>query len=1162
MVERCGALDIGCAKPLPSLIEGELRRVSITHKCVVVAAQWPSWLVTLRALDLPVHDAYFPKAHHCYFKAKDSVCQWKTPIDLYSSPRDTMAIYLISGTSQFVSKMQPWLSGSQRVMVSLEVHRRGCSRKAIRKARVEGSTLLRNMGLEVVSFLDKDCGGATDAFHDFGFGSDIESSVLPMPEAGLPLCVRHFIDGGSDLTGLQRHFVSRASIQGVDSPSRTVLWDANVLRPEGLLPCYNPNVQVYCPVHQSPQLWVVRSLTRVEILRLYHLPSALDSLFERHLDLSSGRWSRAMARGSDSVQQVWLPFENSPSSVILSSIVRQLWGDTGGGRDSLQESLMEESVESYDSHNVEEAMQMEGSNQHLTGGIMTVTRPDSTLGDVLEICDEASATSATSATSGDTVSWPLPDAWADDISITSAASQETVKRKHSKRYGCDPELEMERGPPLQFNPGPPFAIGDIVFCDVEEFGLQRGLVTRADHPDYVIVLDLDNGHVVDTSVTPAYLIPSYAEGEGNTNDLAPYVEPDIFVGLRQEMTQAGSYGVHIDAQHTALRLVDEAKAYAKAVKADDAGVPVELWDNRIACAGVCPVKKGVALAAFRDLGWRWFMKSLLRDCIRFMKERHGSDWTSMPRKAREGITECARDQTAIITLLWHSTQTDWFEYKAGSRVAHFRFPTRYRKMARDGVPIHFERPGPLTKGTQPTIADPELRARTKEKIAKVLGRRYLRPTISPIKSHIKYFAVPKGEDDVRIVYDATANGLNKCVWSPSFWLPTIDTLVRGLDGDSWMTDRDVADMFLNFQLHESAIPFTGVNLSSLYATPDEVGPRLAVWERNLMGFAPSPYNSVKMALIVEDISKGDRRQVNNGCDGRELNPFQWASVKLNLPGSKDYDPSISWVSKRREDGRIACDVFTFVDDERVTGPNEELTWQASHRLASTQSYLGIQDASRKARPCSKTPGAWAGSVVHIVPELGVCVLTSRDKWTRMKGILDKWGKALVSVSPQLSHKELMSDRGFLVYIARTYPAMIPYLKGFHLTIEMWRGGRDPEGWKLKATDDCPRELFTTVELAAEDARIEYAPKDGLTTPAPRFKDDIHALTRLSKFDLPPLRVVRPSRVVHVYYGFGDASGKQFGATLSKDYNCRSSLPKEVEDSQGVRFRIGVWSAAE
>jgi hypothetical protein len=297
------------------------------------------------------------------------------------------------------------------------------------------------------------------------------------------------------------------------------------------------------------------------------------------------------------------------------------------------------------------------------------------------------------------------------------------------------------------------------------------------------------------------------------------------------------------------------------------------------------------------------------------------------------------------------------------------------------------------------IVDPGLRERARETIAKVLRRRYLVPPSSPVKSHIKYFAVPKGEDDIRLVYDATANGLNECVWSPSFWLPSVNTLLRNLDKDSWMTDRDIGDMFLNFQLHEAAIPFTGVNLSTLYESSDDLGPRMAVWDRNLMGFAPSPYNSVKMALVVEEVSKGDRRQSSMGDDGRDQNPFQWETVKLNLPGSKGYDPCDSWITKRRKDGRIACDVFTFVDDERVTGPDAELTWQASHALASTQSYLGIQDAVRKARPCSQAPGAWAGSVVHIAPELGVCVLTSMEKWARMKGILRKWEAALLPSSP-------------------------------------------------------------------------------------------------------------------------------------------------------------------
>ncbi len=48
----------------------------------------------------------------------------------------------------------------------------------------------------------------------------------------------------------------------------------------------------------------------------------------------------------------------------------------------------------------------------------------------------------------------------------------------------------------------------------------------------------------------------------------------------------------------------------------------------------------------------------------------------------------------------------------------------------------------------------------------------------------------------------------------------------------------------------------------------------------------------------------------------------------------------------------------------------------------------------------------------------------------------------------------------------------------------------------------------------------------------------------------------------MFYGFGDASGKQFGATLSQNYNCKAWLSKTRKDKRGIRFRIGLWSAAE
>ena len=45
----------------------------------------------------------------------------------------------------------------------------------------------------------------------------------------------------------------------------------------------------------------------------------------------------------------------------------------------------------------------------------------------------------------------------------------------------------------------------------------------------------------------------------------------------------------------------------------------------------------------------------------------------------------------------------------------------------------------------------------------------------------------------------------------------------------------------------------------------------------------------------------------------------------------------------------------------------------------------------------------------------------------------------------LNHKQLERDRGFLVYLSRTYRSMIPYLKGIHLSLDSWREGRDVDG---------------------------------------------------------------------------------------------------------------------
>ncbi len=93
----------------------------------------------------------------------------------------------------------------------------------------------------------------------------------------------------------------------------------------------------------------------------------------------------------------------------------------------------------------------------------------------------------------------------------------------------------------------------------------------------------------------------------------------------------------------------------------------------------------------------------------------------------------------------------------------------------------------------------------------------------------------------------------------------------------------------------------------------------------------------------------------------------------------------------------------------------------------------------------RCPGAWAGAVVHNYKELGLVLLTSQEKCDRMKAIVIRWLEQVRAGDLELDHKELPSDRGFLVYATRPYPSMVLYLKGVHLSLETWRGGRDEEG---------------------------------------------------------------------------------------------------------------------
>jgi hypothetical protein len=280
---------------------------------VVVAGAWPGGLVSLISLGLPVLEAYFPaRFQGCFKGSKDCVINWTSILSFHGpSQGHHDSIFVVSGNSSFLQRILPTFRTSGRLIVTVDFERGAASRPALKRATADGHAVLLEHGLRPLVISDAATGGATDAQFVIGLGSDLSSLSMPVVEIGLQRTIRHIIDGGVEgrFPSVLREAIPLAS----DNPPRAVLWHNEILRAEGLYPCRIPNAKVYCPSYRMPKRWVIRQLTIREKLRLFQLPLSMDE--------SLG--------GSNSVGQ--LPFADSPSPEIYTSLFRQLWGVSGGG---------------------------------------------------------------------------------------------------------------------------------------------------------------------------------------------------------------------------------------------------------------------------------------------------------------------------------------------------------------------------------------------------------------------------------------------------------------------------------------------------------------------------------------------------------------------------------------------------------------------------------------------------------------------------------------------------------------------------------------------------------------------------------------------------------------------------------------------------------------
>jgi hypothetical protein len=153
-----------------------------------------------------------------------------------------------------------------------------------------------------------------------------------------------------------------------------------------------------------------------------------------------------------------------------------------------------------------------------------------------------------------------------------------------------------------------------------------------------------------------------------------------------------------------------------------------------------------------------------------------------------------------------------------------------------------------------------------------------------VSNSVHFFAVPKGDSDIRVVFDGTSSGLNETLWAPNFFLPSAKSAAMCLTFETWMADMDFGEMFHNFHMDPRIRPCSGVELgqvASQMTTVESVNskPSLLRWTRLFMGMRPSPYNAVRHYYWGEEFARGN--------PNRSDNPMGYDKIRINLPGMQE-----------------------------------------------------------------------------------------------------------------------------------------------------------------------------------------------------------------------------------------------------------------------------------
>ena len=168
--------------------------------------------------------------------------------------------------------------------------------------------------------------------------------------------------------------------------------------------------------------------------------------------------------------------------------------------------------------------------------------------------------------------------------------------------------------------------------------------------------------------------------------------------------------------------------------------------------------------ALRKLALRLYRRNVYLSLIHYLKINHFQNalgnvryWFEVNSKLWSEALK--RDIVSGVEVLSRTSNTTWWDWSNGSSLIFWRWPVPFCAYARDDYPLYVTRSLlPRYMKQQKWPENKNQRRKLLSKLVKVRSRGYIQQGF--VRSLTGYFAVPKADMDIRVVYDATKCGLN------------------------------------------------------------------------------------------------------------------------------------------------------------------------------------------------------------------------------------------------------------------------------------------------------------------------------------------------------------------------------------------------------------------